>query len=261
MVTDDAPLTPQADPRREHVEEQEGAARGDTLGDGAARAWLRSYGRRRGRACSARQSALLADLLPRVAVSLAQPPPARLADLFGAAVKDVWLEIGFGGGEHLHWQAKRNPAVGIIGCEAFRDGIIKALGAIESDRLDNVRLLADDARPLLDWLPAGSIGRAFILFPDPWPKKRHHKRRLVCEATLTSLARVMRQGGELRMATDVAAYAAAMLAAVHRQGDFTDAARPTAGGVGRPPDWPETRYEQKARHCGRDCHFFSLRRR
>jgi tRNA (guanine-N7-)-methyltransferase len=271
MVTDDTPPATQTARPRERVEEQ-GAplpARG-ALQEGAERAWLRSYGRRRGRAASARQSALLADLLPHVAISLAEPPPARLTDLFAAAVKDAWLEIGFGGGEHLSWQAKRNPAVGIIGCEPFRDGIIKALAAIEADRLGNVRLFADDARPLLDWLPAGSIGRTFILFPDPWPKKRHHKRRLIGKATLTSLARVMRRGSELRMATDIAAYAAAMLSAVRHQGDFEgedfaeDFAGPawsTAGGTGRPPDWPETRYEQKARDCGRTCHFFSLRRR
>ena len=119
----------------------------------------------------------------------------------------MWLEIGFGGGEHLIWQAKANAQVGLIGCEPFRDGIVKALGAIEAEKIGNVRLHAEDARPVLRWLPKASIGRTFILFPDPWPKKRHHKRRLVSEATLAQLARVMRPGAELRIATDIGDYA------------------------------------------------------
>jgi tRNA (guanine-N7-)-methyltransferase len=223
--------------------------------------WLRSYGRRRGRARSSRQAALFAEVLPRVAVSLAQPPPSRLAALWGGAARDVWLEIGFGGGEHLLWQARNNAAVGIIGCEPFCDGIIKVLAAVDTERLGNIRLFADDARPLLAWLPAASIGRAFALFPDPWPKKRHHKRRLISEATLASVARVMRRESELRLATDVADYAEAILAAVRGQGDFFIAARGLGEGWERPPDWPATRYEEKARRGDRDCHFFSLRRR
>ena len=138
---------------------------------------LRSYGRRRGRKPSARQAALLERELPRVALRLAGPPPPRLGELFAPPVEEVWLEIGFGGAEHLLWQARANPHVGLIGCEPFEDGVVKALSAIEREKLANIRLHADDARPLLRWLPDGQIARAFILFPDPWPKKRHQKRR------------------------------------------------------------------------------------
>jgi tRNA (guanine-N7-)-methyltransferase len=254
MVADDDPCTPRAARGRESTAAWEGAhPRG-------APSWLRSYGRRRGRAASTRQAALLAELLPRVAVCLKAAPPPRLADLFALQVSDVWLEVGFGGGEHLLWQARRNPWVGILGCEPYRDGIIKALAAIEADRLGNVRLFPDDARPLLAWLPPASIGRAFILFPDPWPKKRHHKRRLIGAATLRLLARVLRPGAELRVATDVADYATAIADTVAGQGEFVGARRPMEA-FSRPPDWPQTRYELKARGAGRACHFFALRRR
>jgi tRNA (guanine-N7-)-methyltransferase len=144
---------------------------------------LRSFGRKRGRKLSLRQQALLRNLLPGVSIDLSRPAPAALGQLFaeGAleagqrthAPEDVWLEIGFGGAEHMIWQASSNPNVGLIGCEPYEDGVVKALSAIESRRLANVRLHADDARPVLRWLPQASLGRVFILFPDPWPKTRH----------------------------------------------------------------------------------------
>jgi len=217
---------------------------------------LRSYGRRRGRKASARQATLLEQLLPRVALPLSEAPPPRLCELFAPPVEDVWLEIGFGGGEHLLWQARNNPHVGMIGCEPFEDGVIKVLAAIEREEIANVRLHADDARPLLRWLPDASIGRAFILFPDPWPKKRHQKRRLVSEATLRELARVMRPRTELRIATDIGDYARWMLLAVRTRGKFRwTAERPDDWRV-RTADWPPTRYEQKALREGRRCAYF-----
>ncbi|HJZ42466.1 MAG TPA: tRNA (guanine(46)-N(7))-methyltransferase TrmB [Hyphomicrobiaceae bacterium] len=221
---------------------------------------LRSYGRRRGRKPSPRQAALWAQVYPRLALALDSPPPDRLADLFAAPIEDVWLEIGFGGGEHLIWQAKANAQVGLIGCEPFRDGIVKALGAIELEKIGNVRLHAEDARPVLRWLPKASIGRTFILFPDPWPKKRHHKRRLVSEATLAQLARIMRPGAELRIATDIGDYARWILEATLRQGSFAWTAQGPADWRERGPDWPPTRYEQKAVRDGRRCTYFRFRR-
>jgi tRNA (guanine-N7-)-methyltransferase len=221
---------------------------------------LRSYGRRRARAPSARQQALWREVLPRVAVPADAQALADLPALFPSPVSDVWLEIGFGGGEHLVWQAKAHTHVGLIGCEPFDDGVIKLLGAIEREGLANIRVYQDDARPLLRVLPPASLGRVFILFPDPWPKKRHHKRRIVSPATLAEIARILRPGGELRIATDVAAYAAAILHVVMHD----DALRWTAQGPqdwrSRGPDWPQTRYEAKATSAGRRCYFFRFQR-
>jgi tRNA (guanine-N7-)-methyltransferase len=225
-----------------------------------ARPDLRSYGRRRGRKPSVRQAALWRDVLPRVAIDPAQPAPAPLAGLFAPPVEDVWLEIGFGGGEHLLWQARANPGIGLVGCEPFQDGVVKVLSAIEAEGLANVRVHADDARPLLRWLPAASIGRAFVLFPDPWPKARHRKRRLVGEATLAELARILRPGAELRLATDDGGYAGAMLSATDRQGDFQWTATGPGDWRERPSDWPPTRYEEKARREGRRCYFLRFLR-
>jgi tRNA (guanine-N7-)-methyltransferase len=221
---------------------------------------LRSYGRRRGRAPSARQKALWRDLLPRVAMPSEPERLRRLQELFPQPVRDVWLEIGFGGGEHLVWQAKRHPDIGFVGCEPFEDGVVKLLSAIELEGLANIRICAGDARPLLRLLPAASIGRAFILFPDPWPKKRHHKRRLISAATLGELARIMRAGAELRIATDVGPYASAILSAALASGTFRWTARSADDWRSRTPDWPQTRYEQKAAGAGRRCYYFRFER-
>jgi tRNA (guanine-N7-)-methyltransferase len=221
---------------------------------------LRSYGRRRGRKPSARQAALLEQGLPRVALRLSDPAPAPLGELFAPPRTEVWLEIGFGGAEHLLWQARANPHVGLIGCEPFEDGVVKALSAIEREKIANIRLHADDARPLLRWLPDASIARTFILFPDPWPKKRHHKRRLVSVATLGELARVMCPGAELRIATDIGDYARWILLAIREQHSFRWTAQDPRDWRERGSDWPSTRYEQKAVSEGRRCRYFRFLR-
>jgi tRNA (guanine-N7-)-methyltransferase len=221
---------------------------------------LRSYGRRRARAPSARQQALWREVLPHVAIPCNPPALADLPGLFPAPVRDVWLEIGFGGAEHLVGQAKAHPDVGFLGCEPFEDGVIKVLSAIEGEGLTNVRVWVGDARPLLRLLPQGRIGRAFILFPDPWPKKRHHKRRLVSAATLAELARILHPGGELRIATDAGEYAAAMLHAALHNPQLRWTARSAQDWRARPSDWPQTRYEIKATSAGRRCYFFRFAR-
>ncbi|MFN3746206.1 MAG: tRNA (guanosine(46)-N7)-methyltransferase TrmB [Hyphomicrobiaceae bacterium] len=214
---------------------------------------LRSYGRRRGRKLSARQANLLAELLPRVRPDLAQPAPDEATAIFDGPVTQVWLEIGFGGAEHLAWQARHHPDVGIIGCEPFEEGVVKALALIEQERRANIRLHPDDVRPLLRWLPAASLDRVFVLFPDPWPKARHRKRRLVATPLLDQLARVMRPGAELRLATDIGDYARTMLAALMRHPAFRWTATCAADWRQRPHDCPATRYEAKALREGRRC--------
>ncbi len=222
---------------------------------------LRSYGRRHGRKLSPRQARLLAQDLPRLSIDFASTAPASAVDLFPGHVQDVWLEIGFGGGEHLVWQAERNPTIGMIGCEPFLDGVVKVLDAVQTRRLDNVRLVADDARPLLRWLPEASIGRAFILFPDPWPKTRHHKRRLVSAPFLTMLARIMKPGAELRIATDIGDYARTALLAVRDTPAFRWLANGPSDWRERASDWPVTRYEQKALAAGRRPVYLRFERR
>lgn len=216
--------------------------------DASPRPDLRSFGRRRGRKLSPRQEALLDGLLPRIALDLSEPPHA---DQIGREGTPLWLEIGFGGAEHLIWQAERNPAVRIIGCEPFEEGIVKALSAIEAKQLANVRLYADDARNVLRWLPAASLDRCFILFPDPWPKKRHVKRRLVSAATLALIARAMKPGAELRIATDIGDYARTILIAAAATPQLEWQARSAHDWRVRPDDWPQTRYEAKAVREGR----------
>jgi tRNA (guanine-N7-)-methyltransferase len=222
---------------------------------------LRSYGRRHGRRLSDRQQRLLRELLPRLSLDLAKPPPVALSQLFEAAVREVWLEIGFGGGEHLVWQALRQPTVGVIGCEPFIDGVVKVLSAVEHHQLANLRLHAGDGREVLRWLPQGSLARVFVLFPDPWPKRRHLKRRLVSPQLLGELARVMAPGAELRFATDVGDYAGFVLASARSSNAFHWLAEAPADWRTRPSDWPQTRYEEKALGSGRRCIYLRFARR
>ena len=221
---------------------------------------LRSFGRRRGRALSARQASLWRELLPRLAVKASAAELADPLSLFSASVREVWLEIGFGGGEHLMWQAEQHPEAGILGCEPYQDGIVKVLSAISARGAGNIRLFADDARILLRHLPAASIARVFILYPDPWPKRRHWKRRLVSEGTLGELARIMLPAAELRIATDIGPYAEWILLAVRRQGSFRWTAEAAADWRRRGSDWPATRYEAKALRAGRPSSYFRFRR-
>ncbi len=183
-----------------------------------------------------------------------------LGGLFRPGVDRVWLEIGFGGGEHLAWQAEANPDVGIIGCEPFINGVASLLKQIDDRGLDNIRIHANDARDLLETLPDACLDRVFILFPDPWPKARHHRRRIVAPATLEQLARIMRPGTELRLATDHADYGRWMLRHLIRHPAFRWRARRPADWRQRPEDWPATRYEAKAIAAGRACLYLSFER-
>ncbi len=212
---------------------------------------LRSFGRRRGRKPSDRQAALFRDVLPGVAVDLSAPIAAPAA---------TWLEIGFGGGEHLVWQAKRNASVTFIGCEPFEAGVVKVLAKIEAERLSNIRVHVGDARDVLRALPEAAIARAFILFPDPWPKRKQRKRRLVNPGTVALLARVLQSGAELRIGTDIGDYAATLLQAFQSEPRFRWLAERPADWRVRTDDWPETRYEAKAAEARRIRYYFRFER-
>jgi len=175
-----------------------------------------------------------------------------LARLFPAASAFAF-EVGFGGGEHLAAQARAHPARGIIGCEPFLNGVAKLLTQIDENELTNVRVHMGDARDVMVRLPARCLAAVYVLFPDPWPKLRHHKRRFIQAQTLDELARVMTHGGELRLATDHMAYACWALSHLMRDERFRWSAETASDWRARPGDWPGTRYEQKALNAGRPC--------
>lgn len=203
---------------------------------------------------------LLAELLPRLKIDISTD---RIdpATLFARPVDDVWLEVGFGGGEHLAEQARLHPGVGLIGCEPFINGVSKLLGEIERDGLEeNIRIHDDDARDLIDLLPDASIGRAFVLFADPWPKARHSGRRFIGPENLDRLARVMKDGAELRLASDQMPLIRWMLFHTASHPDFQWLARGPRDWRVRPADWPPTRYEAKALDKGITSAYLTFRR-
>lgn len=221
------------------------------------------YGRLKGKTLKSSQRGYLSEDLAGLSpgpVSWEENPtrtPLDLGALFGG--KPVWLEIGFGGGEHLVHQAAGNRDVGIIGCEPYINGVAMLLGKLRRAGVDNVAVHPGDARDLMDVLPAESIDRAFLLYPDPWPKARHHRRRFVTPEHLGPLARVLRKGAMLRVATDIEDYVRQTLEEVPRAGFEWTAEQPIDW---RAPwdDWLSTRYEQKALREGRVPHYLTFRR-
>jgi tRNA (guanine-N7-)-methyltransferase len=201
------------------------------------------HGRRKGPKLSAHQMGLLAVLLPKLRLELeaGRDPSGSFEN-----VDDVWLEIGFGAGEHLLWQAEANPNIGLIGAEPFVNGVAKLLAKIETRGACNIRIYEGDARDIIEALPDATIGRLFILFPDPWPKTRHHKRRFIQMEMLDRLARVMRPGAELRFATDDKSYLPWTLERFCAHPAFEWTAECARDWRQRPSDWPPTRYEAKA---------------
>jgi len=180
--------------------------------------------------------------------------------LFPGGPRPLWLEIGFGAGEHLAAQAALHPEIGLIGCEPYIAGVASLLARAEQAGLANLRVVVDDARLLLAALPDRSLERIFVLFPDPWPKTRHHKRRIVNPTTAAEFARLLAPGGELRLATDDMGYLRAMLLALGRQPGLIWLAERPADWRERPDDAPPTRYEQKALAAGRACVHLRYRR-
>lgn len=173
--------------------------------------------------------------------------------------KEVWLEIGFGAGEHLAAQAENHPHIHFIGAEVFANGIAACLQKIDERRLENIQFFTSDARELLSALPDHSISRVFILFPDPWPKARHHKRRIISHETLSMLARIMKKGAELRIATDHTDYLHWILVQMQQSADFEWLAEVPADWQSR-PDHVKTRYQAKAEKEGRTPIFLDFRR-
>ncbi len=204
----------------------------------------RLYGRAAGKPLSKRQQALIDDVLPTLGVPATEPGQLQPGSLFSSS-REVWLEIGFGGGEHLAGQAQLHADIGFIGAEPFVDGVAKLLTALEEQQVSNVRLRRGDARDLVAQFADRSIDRAFILFPDPWPKTRHRKRRLVQPKFIVELARVLKPGARLRFATDWADYANRALADLVASGLFEWTAGRADDWRVAPADHVTTRYQEK----------------
>ena len=225
--------------------------------------WRNFYGRFKGKTLRPSQETYLEEDLAKLspgAVDWDVNPdrqPIDLKSLFGD--REVWLEIGFGGGEHMVHQAVQNPQAGIIGCEPFINGVAMLLGKIRAAEAQNVAVYPGDARNMFDVLPEGSVSRAFLLYPDPWPKARHHRRRFVTQEHLQPLAKVLKKGAVFRVATDIPDYVRQTLEEVPRAGFEWLAEGPEDW---RRPweDWISTRYEQKALREGRVPRYLTFRR-
>ena len=222
---------------------------------------LNFYGRRKGRKLRHGRQAQIQEKLPRVLIPICSgEPPLDPKSLFYPSVKDVWMEIGFGAGEHLAHHASTNPDIGFLGIEPFINGVASLLSKLERQHLNNVRLLNDDVRLLLCTLASNSLGRVFILFPDPWPKKKHRRRRLFSNALLDKLSQQMRPHAELRFASDNMCYIRDVLEVVSNRNDFNWEPRRSKDWKKPPSDAIETRYESKARKVGQPCVYLSFRK-
>jgi tRNA (guanine-N7-)-methyltransferase len=218
------------------------------------------FGRRKGHKLRAHQAGLIAHLLPRFSLDIGGPQPADLAGLFGVPVDAVRLEIGFGGGEHLVAEARAFPNTGFIGCEPYVNGMAKILALIEAHSIGNIRLFAGDASELLAWAPAQSLARIDLIHPDPWPKRRHWKRRFVQDATIRAMARVLNREGEFRFASDIGDYCAWTLAHFSRSPDFVWTAERASDWREPWPNYTMTRYGRKAVREGRQAAYLRFRK-
>ena len=222
---------------------------------------LNFYGRRKGRKLRQGRQAQIQEKLPRVLIPIfSGEGPLDPKSLFYQPVKDVWMEIGFGAGEHLAFHASTNPDIGFLGIEPFINGVASLLSKMERQNLNNVRLLNDDVRLILSNLASNSLGRVFILFPDPWPKNKHRRRRLFSNALLDKLSQQMRPHAELRFASDNMCYIRDVLEVVSNRNDFNWEPRRSKDWKNRPSDAIETRYESKARKAGQPCVYLSFRK-
>jgi len=218
------------------------------------------FGRRKGHKLRAHQADLIEQLLPRLSLDIAGPSPPDLADLFDPRVDEVRLEIGFGGGEHLIAEARAVANVGFIGCEPYINGKAKILTQIEAHNIGNVRLFAGAAAELLAWLPPHSLTRIDLIHPDPWPKRRHWKRRFVQDATVDAMARVLKPDGEFRFVSDIDDYCAWTLAHLARAPDFVWTAERADDWRLPWADYTMTRYGRKAEREGRHAAYLQFRR-
>jgi tRNA (guanine-N7-)-methyltransferase len=219
------------------------------------------FGRRKGHKLRIHQADLIENLLPHLSIHIASSSPANPAALFDPAAESVRLEIGFGGGEHLIAEALACPQVGFIGCEPYVNGMAKILTAIETHNIGNIKLFAGDAAELLAWAPPHSLERIDLIHPDPWPKRRHWKRRFVQDATVAAMARVLKPGCEFRFVCDIDDYVAWTLQRLLRSPDFSWMAERADDWRLPWPDYTMTRYGRKATREGRRATYLRFARK
>lgn len=218
------------------------------------------YGRRKGKPLRDLQAEKLKTLLPAFLIDLSAAPPAPLTGLFPVAVERLRLEIGFGGGEHLIHRALEQPKTGFIGVEPFVNSMQKLLASVEAADAKNIRVYNDDATQLLDWLPDACIDQIDLLYPDPWPKRKHWKRRFVSKVNLDRFHRVLKPGGTFCFASDIDTYVNWTLLHCRDHGGFDWTATNSADWLTPYEGWPSTRYEAKARREGRSSAYLTFRR-
>ena len=218
------------------------------------------FGRRKGKPLRALQASHLETVLPALKLDLETPAPADLRTLYRHPVDRVRLEIGFGGGEHLIHRAVEAPTTGFIGVEPFVNSMAKLVGHIEERGAENIRLHDDDATQVLDWLPDGSVDQIDLLYPDPWPKRKHWKRRFVSKPNLDRFARVLKPGGLFCFASDIDSYVNWTLSFCRDHAAFEWTAENASDWLIPYPGWPSTRYEAKARREGRKSAYLTFRR-
>lgn len=218
------------------------------------------FGRRKGKPLRERQAEGMATLLPALKLDLQAEAPNDLAELFPVAIDTRRLEIGFGGGEHLIHRAQENPETGFIGVEPFVNSMAKLLSRVEELELKNVRVYDDDATQVLDWMPEASLDRIDLLYPDPWPKRKHWKRRFVSQVNLDRFHRVLKPGGLFCFASDIDTYVNWTLIHCRAHGGFEWTAEQASDWLTPFAGWPGTRYENKARREGRSSAYLTFRR-
>ena len=202
---------------------------------------------------------MMDELLPRFKID----PGKKIIDLpaiFSSSVREVWMEIGFGAGEHLAGQAEKYEEIGFLGCEPYINGVASLLSQVKKEQLSNIKIFDNDALLLAPILPSASLGRIFLLYSDPWPKKRHHRRRITSELNINEFARLLRPGGELRFATDAIEFATWTLERMLRDARFIWLARRSWDWQSPPADWVETRYQQKASARGAESVYLNFLR-
>lgn len=216
------------------------------------------YGRQQGHKLRKHQQHLLETVLPKLQIDLPRSGQIAPDTLFGDVPEAVVLEIGFGGGEHLAARARQRPGTGFIGAEPFVNGVAKIVATIAAEELHNIRLHHGDARDLMECLPDGSLNGIYLLYPDPWPKKRHNKRRFVNDENIRQFHRILAPGAAVVFASDITDYVRWTLSAFQRHGGFQWTAERPGDWRTAPEGWPGTRYEAKAFREGRRAHYLEF---